>query len=147
MVLTDLQAMIMQQEGTGIVRDGHFYPYYDSVGKLTVGYGHNLEAKGLPADVIMMLLNIDIADALEDVRHCFSCYDQLSHPRKQVLVSMALNLGRDGLAKFVHFIGAVHRGDWEEAAQEIINSRAATQAPGRYNPLAKMMRDNVSQWV
>lgn len=145
--MTDVQAMLIAQEGTGLMREGRYFPYYDSVGKLTIAYGHNLEAKGLPSDVAMMLLNIDIADAMEDVRHNFSCYDQLSRARQMVLVSMAFNLGRDGLAKFVRFIGAVHRGDWEEAAQEIANSRAATQAPGRYNPLAKIMRENVSPWL
>lgn len=145
--MTDAQEMIIAQEGTGPIQDGRFMPYEDTVGKRTIGYGHNLDDKGIPSEVAQMLLNIDIADALDDVRHCFSCYDQLSRPRQLVILSMAYNLGRERLSKFVHFIGAIHRGDWEEAAQEISNSRAATQAPGRYNPLAKMMRENVSQWL
>lgn len=146
--MTDLQAMLMQQEGTG-PRDaqGHFLPYEDSVGKLTIGYGHLVE-KGLPPDIAMMLFNADIADALDDVRHCFSCYDQLSRPRQLVLVSMAFNLGRAKLSKFVRFIGAVHRGDWQEAHDELLDSKAAREdAPGRYKELARMMRDNTSAWI
>ena len=78
--MTDLRAMLMQQEGTGPRADnGYFLPYEDSVGKLTIGYGHLVD-KGLPPDIAMMLFNADIADALDDVRHCFSCYDQLSRP-------------------------------------------------------------------
>src|SRR6185295_15975835 len=145
--MTDIQQMIMQQEGTGPYKDGRFIPYQDTVGKQTICYGHNIEDKGIPLDVGLMLLNIDIADAIEDVRHNFSCYDQLSRPRQMVLVNMAFNLGRAGLAKFVRFIGAVHLGNWEEAAAQIENSRAAIQAPARYKSLAIMMRDNVSEWV
>lgn len=139
--------MLMQQEGTG-PRDeyGRFLPYPDSVGKLTIGYGHLVD-KGIPSDVALLLFNSDIVDALDDVRHCFSCYDQLSRPRQLVLVSMAYNLGREGLNKFVRFIGAVHAFDWEEAAAQIENSRAAMQAPLRYKELARMMRMNTSQWI
>jgi lysozyme len=146
--MTDLQRMLMQQEGTGPRDDqGRFLPYPDSVGKLTIGYGHLVE-KGIPSDIALMLFNADIADALDDVRHCFSCYDQLSRPRQLVLVSMAFNLGRAKLAKFVRFIGAVHRGAWDEAADELLDSKAAKQdAPARYQQLAKMMRENVSEWV
>ena len=146
--MTDLEQMLMQQEGTG-PRDaqGRFLPYEDSVGKLTIGYGHLVE-KGLPSDIVLLLFHVDIADALEDVRHCFSCYDQLSRPRQLVLCSMAFNLGRERLAKFVRFIGAVHRSDWEEAADEIMDSKAAREdAPARYRQLAQMMRENTSQWV
>ena len=146
--MTDLQRMLMQQEGTG-PRDEHgrFLPYPDSLDKLTIGYGHLVE-EGIPADIANMLFQSDIADALDDVRHCFSCYDQLSRPRQLVLISMAYNLGRAKLAKFVRFIGAVHLGKWDEAAEHLLDSKAAREdAPARYQQLATMMRDNVSEFV
>jgi lysozyme len=146
--MTDLQTMLMQVEGTG-PRDEHgrFLPYSDSMGNLTIGYGH-LVSKGQPPDITMMQFQCDIADALDDIRHCFSCYDQLSRPRQQVLVSMAFNLGREKLAKWVRFIGAVHLGKWDEAADELLNSKAAKiDAPARYERLAKMMRNDTSEWV
>jgi lysozyme len=147
-MMTDLQQMLMQQEGTGPRNEhGWFLPYTDSVGKLTIGYGHLVE-KGLAPDIALMQFQVDIADAIEDVRHNFSCYDQLSRPRQLVLVSLAFNLGRDKLSKFVRFIGAVHRFDWNDAADELLDSKAARQdAPARYQQLAKMMRDNVSTWI
>ena len=146
--MTDAQQMLMAQEGTG-PRDEHgrFLPYEDSVGKLTIGYGHLIE-KGIPADVANMLFMCDLADALDDVHHNFPCYDQLSRPRQLVLISMAFNLGRERLGKFVRFIGAVHLGKWDEAADELLNSKAArSDAPARYQQLATMMRDNVSAWI
>lgn len=145
--MTDIQAMLMQQEGTGPYKDGRFFPYVDAAGKATIGYGHNLTDKGLTPDVVSMQLNADIADALDDVHHCFSCYDQLSRPRQLVLISMAFNLGRERLNKFQRFIGAVHRGDWEQAADEMIDSKWATQVGTRAVVLSQMMRHNESQWI
>ena len=147
--MTDAQAMLIQQEGTGPQRDGRFFPYPDTAAppRMTIGYGHNLEAKGIPEAVANMLFSDDLADAIEDVRYCFSCYDQLSRPRQLVLISMAFNLGRDKLNQFVRFIGAVHLGHWDAAADEIMNSKAAAQAPVRYKTLAAMMRNDTSEWV
>lgn len=146
--MTDLQAMLIAQEGTG-PRDEHgrFLPYTDSVGKLTIGYGHLIE-KGIPAEIGNMLFQSDLADAISDVRYVCSCYDQLSRPRQLVMVSLAFNLGRAGLGKFVRFLGALHLGHYDEAADHLLDSKAArTDAPARYKQLASMMRDNVSEWV
>jgi lysozyme len=146
-MMTDLQQMLMEQEGTGPRdEDGRFLPYPDSLGYLTIGYGH-LVSKGLPSDIALMLFQIDIADALEDVRHCFSCYDQLSRPRQQVLCGLAFNIGRAKLSKFVRFIGAVHRGDFEDAANELKDSKWYGQVGARGEAYVKMMRDNTSEWI
>ena len=139
--MTELQQMLLRHEGK------RNKPYTDSVGKLTIGIGRNLDDKGLSDDEIFHLLNNDIADAIEDVRHCFSCYDQISEARKMVLVSMAFNLGRTRLAKFVRFIGAVHLGRWEEAAEEMLQSLWAKQTGQRAVTLATMMRDDTTDWT
>lgn len=145
--MTDLEQMLMRQEGTGPRGPhGEFLPYSDSVGKLTIGYGHLVE-KGLPSDIALMLFHADIADAIGDVRHNCSCYDNLSRPRQLVMISLAYNLGRTGLGKFVRFLGALHLGHYDEAADELLNSKAASQAPSRYQQLAMMMRHNFSEWV
>ena len=145
--MTPLQQLIMHQEGTGPMAQGRYFTDQDSVGKWTIGYGRNLTDNGLSKEEVLALLSSDIADAIDDVRHCFSCYDDLSQPRQMVLVSLAFNLGRERLSGFVRFIGAVHRGAWDEAADELLESKAAKQAPSRYQELAAMMRTDVSVWV
>ena len=139
--MTALQQMLLHHEGK------RNKPYTDTVGKLTIGIGRNLDDKGLSDDEIFHLLNNDIADAIEDVRHCFSCYDQLSDARRMVLVSMAFNLGRARLAKFVRFIGAVHLGRYDEAAEEMLDSTWAKQVGDRAVTLATMMRDDTTEWL
>ena len=145
--MTDIQQMIMQQEGTGPTKGGVFFPYQDTQGFVTIGYGRCLDKKGLSATEALFLLNGDIADAVEDVQHCCSVYDQISRPRQLAMVSLAYNLGREGLAGFVHFLNYVHQGDWENATLELLDSKAAKQDPQRYRQLARMVRENVSEWV
>ena len=146
--MTDLEQMLRYFEGTGPQHDGAFFPYQDGEGVCTIGYGHNLEAKGLPADIVNMLFKADIADALDAVRHNFSCYDQLSRPRQLVLCSMGFQFGKAGLAKWPNFIAAVHLGKYDEAADHLLDSKVAReQAPLRFKKLANMMRHDVSEWA
>lgn len=146
--MTDVEQMIMRQEGTGPMKDGYFYPYQDTAGLLTIGYGHCLDRKGMTLDVGFILLKMDIADAIQDVRYHCSCYDMLNRARQLVLVSMAFNLGRAGLGKWPRFLAAVHLGQWDEAADELLDSKAAREdAPARYKELANMMRTGASEWV
>lgn len=146
--MNDIESMLLYFEGSGPQRDGCHFPYPDSEGVQTIGYGHNLDAKGLPHDLVLMLFRADIADAIDAVRYNFSCYDQLSRPRQLVLTSMGFQFGKSGLAKWPRFISAVHLGHYDEAAEQLLDSKAAReQAPTRFKILAQMMRENVSQWV
>jgi lysozyme len=145
--MTDAQRMLMAQEGTGPMQNGRFLPYKDSEGRLTIGYGHLVE-NGLAAEVANMQFQVDIADAVQAARQLFSCYDSLSRTRQLVLISMAYNLGHDGLSKWPHFISAVQIGQYDEAADQLLDSKAAReQAPARYQQLASMMRVNRSEWT
>ncbi len=148
MNMTDAETMLMQMEGTGPISDGRFMPYLDSVGVWTIGYGHNLEAKGLPHDLGMMLFRSDIADALDAVRYNCSCYDQLSRPRQLVMISMGFQFGRIGLSKWVHFLSSLHLGKYDDAAEQLLDSKVAKeQAQSRFRQLAMMMRTNTSAWI
>jgi len=139
--MTDLQAMLVAQEGLRLK------VYTDSLGIETIGVGRNLRDKGISEEEAVMLLNRDISDAIEDVMHVCSVYTQLSRPRQLVLVSMAFNLGRARLGKFVRFLAAVHLGQWDEAAEEMLQSIWAIQVGQRAVTLAKMMRTDTSEWV
>lgn len=155
---TDAVQMLRMQEGDGPVRNRRFFAYDDATGKelkpgdilignLTIANGRNLTAKGISDG--LALLYEDIGDAFEVIHHNFTdaCFDGLSRPRQLVLISMAYNLGPK-LSKWTRFIGQVHLGCWEGAALEIEDSdsyRGVTHE--RYKELARMMRDNTSQWI
>ena len=114
-------------------------PYKDTVGKLTVGVGRNLDDKGLNLEEIAYLLDNDITDAEQDARALFPSYDKLSEVRKAVLANLCFNLGRDRAAQFKKLRKAVLDEDWSQAAIEMLNSKWASQVGARATRLAKQM--------
>lgn len=146
--MTDLERMLMEQEGTGPLVNGRFMPYKDSVGKLTIGYGRCIDDVGISEDEAIFMFKGDIANAANDARRLCSIFGELTRPRQLVLMSMAFNLGYARFSRWPLFWDAIHRKDWHEAADQILNSKAAREdAPARYRQLARMMRDDVSSWV
>lgn len=130
-----LHAQLRADEG---VKDR---PYRDSVGKLTIGVGRNLDDIGLSQDEISYLLENDIRRAELAAKDLFPTFDQLSDNRKAVLVSMAFNVGKQGLSGFAKLRAAIAAGDFTQAAVEMMNSRWSTQVGRRADRLSKLMRE------
>src|SRR5690606_13081441 len=115
-------------------------PYRDTVGKLTIGVGRNLDDKGLRLHEAMALLENDMRDAEDDAAYLFRNFESLSDARKAVVVNMAFNMGRDVLRTFRRFIAAVEACDWEKAAVEMLDSKWARQVGPRAERLASEMK-------
>ena len=139
--ITDIQQLLKRDEGLRLK------PYVDSVGKITIGVGRNLSDNGITEEEAMMFLNADIFQAITDVRSVCSVYEELSRPRQLVMISMAFNMGRKRLGEFVRFLNAIHLSDWDEAAEEMLNSKWAKQVGPRAHRLAAMMKDNTLEWA
>lgn len=116
------------------------HPYRDTVGKLTIGVGRNLDDVGLRPNEIYYLLDNDIADAEDTARSIVDTFDQLSDERKAVLVNMAFNLGRDRLMGFAQMLQAVRDERWDDAAAAMLDSKWAIQVGARATRLADAMR-------
>jgi lysozyme len=122
-------------------------PYADTVGKITIGYGHNLTDNGIPEDVAEDLLTTGLEIAAVDAEALLwggdskpEIYEVLGDARAAVLINMAFNLGRTRLATFRKLIIAVQTQDWEAAAREMLDSKWARQVPNRAAELAEQMR-------
>lgn len=125
-----------------LVRDEGFrsHPYLCTAGALTIGYGRNLDAKGItPAEADILLRN-DVVDAQADLERVFPVASTLSDNRYRALVNMMFNLGAGRFMGFRKMRQAIERDDFEAAADEILDSRAARQCPARYERLANLMR-------
>jgi lysozyme len=117
------------------------FPYRDSVGKLTIGCGRNLDDVGLSDEEINFLLTQDLYRADMTARTLFPGFERLSDARKAVLVNMAFNLGQTRLAGFQRLREAVKEQDWEQAAKEMLDSRWSQQVGQRAVRLAKQMKE------
>jgi lysozyme len=115
-------------------------PYRDSVGKVSIGRGRNLDDVGLRPDEIEYLFKNDFEQAIVDAKALFQSFDRLTPNRKSVLANMVFNLGRAKLAGFARLRAAVAAKDWAKAEEEMIDSLWALQVGKRADRLATLMK-------
>lgn len=117
------------------------YSYKCKLGVTTVGYGRNLESRGLTEHEAEFLLRNDIDEADNWCSVSLPYYKTLSVARKSVLIDMYVNLGATGLLKFKRMHAALGNKDYQRAAHEMLDSRWATQVGNRAIQLSKIMKD------
>lgn len=105
--------------------------YRCSAGYLTIGVGHNLEAKPISRRASRVILADDIADAIVDLRARLAWASRLDAARREALVNMTFNLGIGGLFGFKNALAAMERGDYAEAVRHFKDSKWATQVGAR----------------
>lgn len=115
-------------------------PYKDTVGKLTIGIGRNLDDVGVRDDEMDLMLENDVDAVLEQVVRAFPWYPPLDNVRQNVILNMAFNMGIAGLQGFTQTLAAIARSDYEGAALHMLDSKWAKQVGGRAVELADMMR-------
>ncbi len=106
-------------------------PYRDTHGVLTVGWGHNMEARThtvvltngeIPRETLLQLFHEDLMEADSDAQRFFAEFRYLPEHRKAVLVEMAYNMGLPRLNGFILFRKALYAKDWWRAAFEMLDS-------------------------
>ena len=115
-------------------------PYRDTVGKLTIGFGRNLDDQGITEGEAETLLQNDIGRTLVELDRAFPWWIGLPEPVQRALGNMAFNLGLTRLRTFRLMLAGLERGDWEEAAKQALDSRWATQVRNRATRIADLYR-------
>lgn len=149
-----LRATLKRDEGCNLKR-------HDVQGIDHIGFGINLEEE--LSDAVMSYLGVEDEDDIEvitqeqadwlldnyidnvaipDCKKIFDNWDDLSGLRKEVLINLAFNLGAPRLRKFRKMVTAVKTSDWEEAAAQMLNSKAARQTGDRYLRLANAFKND-----
>ncbi|BBE09476.1 lysozyme [Mycoavidus cysteinexigens] len=116
-----------------------FKPYFDTVGKITIGVGRNLTDGGISQSECEMLLHNDIQNTLRWLDRHLPWWRTLDAVRQRVLINMAFNLGGH-LLTLVHTLAATQRNNYATAANEMLASKWANQVGARALRLANMMR-------
>lgn len=114
--------------------------YTDTEGKLSIGYGRNLSDNGITADEAEQMLAHDLDVAYRESLAAWPWLRTQTAGRQAVVVEMALNMGVTRLRGFGRFLEALRMGRYGEAAQEMLDSKWATQVKGRALTLAERMR-------
>lgn len=128
----------------GAVRNdsGRHLVYKCPAGKLTIGYGRNLEDLGLSEDEAKLLLENDILRCCEALGREYPWFKELSGARRDAVINIFYNLGATKFRTFKKAITAMERREYKEAGREFLDSRWATQVRGRALTLADMVATN-----
>lgn len=131
--MNKLTKQLMRDEGLRLK------PYRDTVGKLTIGVGRNLDDNGITEDEAAYLLQNDIAVSERELSR-LPWFSGLDDVRKGAIINMHFNLGLPRLLTFRKMIAALDAGDYEQAANEALDSRWAEQVGDRAVRLARQIK-------
>lgn len=132
MDLTKLSNQLIKHEGL------KQFPYRDTVGKLTIGVGHNLDDKGLTQTQIRSILMDDLTDTVNFLNFKLPWLKDLDDVRQRAIANMTFDL-MGKILEFKHMLAALQARDWVTASDELLNSTFAKQTGQRARDLAKML--------
>ena len=136
MNLDKMKADLIRDEGVRLK------PYKDTVGKLTIGVGRNLDDVGISRDEADFLLMHDIDNAMRDMIRNIPWFAVLPEDVQCGLGNMVFNLGWPRLSKFKRMLSALEARDYHRAAEEALDSKWARQVGPRAHRIAKLFRES-----
>jgi len=124
--------------------------YNDHLGYATFGVGHLVlesdpeygQEIGTPvsADRVIETFEQDCENVLRDCNILYEDFDDLPSEAQQVIANMMFNMGRPRLSKFRGMKRGVDSRNWNDAADEMIDSSWYLQVPKRAKRLMRRIR-------
>jgi len=130
--LTDFEKQIIAHEGMRLT------PYKDSVGKITIGIGWNIDDVPMRESEAITRMRNDLAEVKMQAEKLLF-FSKLNLVRQNVIIEMIFNLGHSKFMQFKNMIVALQNYNYELAAKEMLTSKWATQVKSRAVTLAKQM--------
>lgn len=132
--MSNLANMIKEHEGLRLK------PYKDSRGILTIGYGRNLEGKGISEVEANYLLLHDIEEVTLSLARIIPNWKALSENRKVALIDMTYNIGIGTFKGFYKMLKALSEENYLLVSEEMLNSKWAEQVGERAKELSLLVR-------
>lgn len=114
--------------------------YRCPTGHLTIGYGHNLETNPITPRAAQVILEDDIKGAEAPLIDIYPWVLELNDVRQEAMLDLMFNMGPGTLAQFKSFLKLAQQGDYEGAADELVDSLWYRQVGNRSKRLVRMMR-------
>lgn len=115
------------------------FPKPDAKATVEVGYGTNLNTRGISKAEALYLAGNDV-NRLMGWFSSFPFFQKLTLNRKVALIDMAYDIGEAGVDAFAAMLAALDGDNYEQAAFEMTNSLWAKQVPSRAAADALLMR-------
>jgi len=116
-------------------------PYYCTAGKLTIGYGRNLEDVGISEHEASLLLSGDVIETEQDIKSIFLNFNDFTENRQIALMNMLFNLGKTKFLKFKKMIKAIKNNDWNEVAIQAKDSKWYTDVKDRAIEVVQLLKN------
>ena len=120
--------------------------YLDSLGKATIGYGHLLTEdddfeEGIQYDKSLLenLFDKDFNRSAYNAEQLLEGID-ICDTAREIIVEMVFQLGIGGVSKFKKMFEALRKKDYNEAAEQMLDSQWRVQTPKRCEELSSLMR-------
>lgn len=115
-------------------------PYHCTANKLTIGYGRNLEGRGITEEEADRLLHNDILLCSLQLDRDLPWWKHHPDNVQMVLMDMCFNLGISGLLEFKRTLGYIRDQRYSAAAVEMLKSKWAKQVGDRAKDLSVMIQ-------
>mgnify|MGYP003136751757 FL=1 len=119
--------------------------YDDSLGIPTIGYGFAIKDLILDEDIAEEILIRKLEKLKKNANSRFKWLEDMPQEVQEVVINMCYQLGIRGVSKYRKAISAMQEGDWEEAADEMLDSLWARQTPNRAKELSDIVRNQVEK--
>ena len=106
----------------------------------TIGYGFAIKDLIIDEDVADLILMKKLFILLERIHIAFAWFKEIDDKAKGVVVNMCYQIGLRGFSKFKKTIYYLETQQYEEAADEMLDSLWAKQTPNRANQLSDKIR-------
>ena len=106
----------------------------------TIGYGFAIKDLIIDEDVADIILLKKLLTLLERIHIAFSWFKDVDDNAKNVVINMCYQLGLKGFSKFKKTIYYLETEQYEEAADEMLDSLWAKQTPARAKELSNKIR-------
>lgn len=139
-LIRDCMAMIKSEEGwrSHPYDCGTGRPVRAQVGKVTIGYGFNIQERGIPPNIAEAWLRQNVIESIGEAAS-LAVFEGLSHVRKMALVDMVYQMGLPTVTQFKRMLRALSEGRFGDAAKEIEQSAYAVQTPARAHRKQQMI--------
>lgn len=115
-------------------------PYRCTTGKLTIGYGRNLEDRGISPEEAEFLFQNDLKSVESDLDRAFPWWRGLHENAQWFLRNLCFNLGISGLRKWKETLRLLEARQYKAAAKQFrTNRRYFSQVGPRAERLAKSL--------
>ena len=124
--------------------------YLDHLGYPTFGIGHLVVERDpeygkeigtyVPEYRVIKAFKQDIETVLSDCNRLYEDFEDLPEEAQRVIANMMFNMGYTRLSKFRGMKRGVDARDWNDAADEMVDSRWYNQVTNRATRLVERMR-------